>query len=432
VSSDDINQMKADLGRMLAEMREAQECTQLDLITERHVHTSRSSIANVETGRQFPGESFWAECDQALDAGGALLAEYRKVAAAIRERKRIKRLAGPRRLDRAPVPQSRTALPQPRVHYPGERPVQARSAHRLQGSQLDAAIGHLAGQWHALVRTDNLFGPHHALASVHQQLSILGSLLEYAAGGPRRDALSLAAKYAESAAWLHEDTADMGTAQHWTRQALEWATEAGDHAMVSWVMFRRSQQATTIGNAAQAVSFALAAQRHEGALGGPARAAALQQEAQGHALAGNERACHERLDAAHASAAPMDTDRDGRIGHGDFCTSTYIEVQRANCWLTLRRPHLALPILEQAVREVPDAYRRDRAQAQVRLARAYAALGQYDGAAALSASTLQIAREAGSDRSLSEAVSVARSVVAACDTVAAGDLLDLLDDVERS
>lgn len=430
MSSDDINQMKADLGRMLAELREAQECTQQDLITERHVHTSRSSIANVETGRQFPGERFWAECDQALDAGGALLAEYRRVAAAIRERKRVERLLGRRRPDRTPLPPVR--IVSQRVHHPDARPDQVRPAHQLQGSQLDAAIEHLADQWHALVRTDNLFGPHHALASVHQQLSILSSLLEYAAGGPRRDALSLAAKYAESAAWLHEDTADMGTAQHWTRQALEWATEAGDHAMVSWVMFRRSQQATTIGNAAQAVSFALAAQRHEGALGGPARAAALQQEAQGHALAGNEHACHERLDAAHATAALPDTDRDGRTGHGDFCTSTYIEVQRANCWLTLGRPHRAVPILEQAVREVPDAYRRDRAQAQVRLARAYAALGQYDGAAALSASTLQIAREAGSDRTLNEAVSVARSVVAACDTAAAGDLLGLLDDVERS
>jgi tetratricopeptide (TPR) repeat protein len=429
MSSDDINRMKADLGRMLAELREAQGCTQQDLIAVRQVHTSRSSIANVETGRQFPGEPFWTECDQALDAGGALLAEYRKVAAVIRERKRIERVAAPRRLDRAPVPQSRAALPQQRVHYQGERPVQARAAHRLQGAQLDAAIAHLASQWHALVRTDNLFGPRHAIASVHQQLSILNSLVEYAAGRPRREALSLAAKYAESAAWLHEDTADMRAAQHWTRQALEWATEAGDHAMVSWVMFRRSQQATTIGNAAQAVSFALAAQRHEG-LGGPALAAALQQEAHGYALAGNERACHQRLDAAHVSAAPMDTDRDGRTGHGDFCTSTYIEVQRANCWLMLRRPHLAVPILEQAMTQIPDAYRRDRAQAQVRLARAYAALGQYDGAAALSASTLRIAREAGSDRTLGEAVSSARSVVAACDTSAASDLLDLLADVD--
>ncbi|MFI9485366.1 helix-turn-helix domain-containing protein [Promicromonospora sp. NPDC052451] len=75
--------MKADLGLMLADLRDAKGWSQQQLITEGQVRSSRSSIANTETGRQFPDERFWAECDRALGAQGELLAAYHKVNEAI-------------------------------------------------------------------------------------------------------------------------------------------------------------------------------------------------------------------------------------------------------------------------------------------------------------------------------------------------------------
>ncbi len=426
--------MKADLGLTLASLREAKGWTQHQLITEGEVRTSRSTVANTETGRQFPDERFWTECDQALDAEGTLLAAYRQVNAAETTQKQQEAQAARQRLEDqrrswidASQPEAEPDLS--RGFNAANASIAASSAglRNLHGSQFDTAIEHLKEMWHTLVRTDNLFGPRQALASVQQQILILDSLLEYARGNQRHEVLTLASKYAESAAWLHEDTADLGNAENWTRQSLEWATEAGDQAMVSWAMFRRSQQATTRMNGAQTISLAQAAQRYEMSLVGPACAAARQQEAQGYALAGSERECQQRLDEAHEFAASPNTKRDGRTGHGDFCTPSYIEVQRANCWLTLGRPDRAIPILERSMTEVPNVYHRDHGQAQIRLSKAYAGVGQYDAAAAQAASAFRIARSLGSTRMLIEAVSVARLITSECDAPAVSDLLAVVE-----
>ncbi|MFF3755338.1 hypothetical protein ACFYYH_33675 [Streptomyces sp. NPDC002018] len=281
---------------------------------------------------------------------------------------------------------------------------------KLDASRIEAATAHLQEMWHALVQADNLFGPRHALASVRQQLSILESILEYARGAQRSELLRLAAQYAESAAWLHEDSSDIQTAAQWTSRAMEWAHESGDQAMVTWTLFRRSQQATTRKNAAQTVSLAQAAQRNESSLTSPMRAAAIQQEAHGYALDADEVACHNRLDEAHEFAASPDTKGDARTGHGDFCTASYIEIQRATCWLTLGRPDLAVPVFETALNELPDAYQRDRGLAQARLALAYAGIREYDSSAAQAASALRIARSSGSIRTMRETVSAVNAL----------------------
>ncbi|MDH6626262.1 tetratricopeptide (TPR) repeat protein [Streptomyces sp. LBL] len=275
---------------------------------------------------------------------------------------------------------------------------------KLDPTRIEAAIEHLRDMWHSLVRADNLFGPRHALTAVRQQLFILESLLAYARGAQRSELLRLAAQYAESAAWLHEDSADMSNATKWTSQAMEWATEAGDQSMVTWTLFRRSQQATTKRNAAQVISLAQAAQRNSSTLTRPMRAAAIQQEAHGYALDADEVSCHTRLDDAHDFAASPDTKGDARSGHGDFCTASYIEIQRANCWLTLGRPDLAVPLFETALDELPNSYQRDRGLAQARLALAYAGIREYDSAAAQATSALSIARSSGSLRTMHETV----------------------------
>ncbi|GAB4001308.1 hypothetical protein GCM10029992_36430 [Glycomyces albus] len=94
----DIARMKTDLGLMLADLRDAKGWSQQQLIDEGEVRTSRSTVANTETSRQFPDEKFWAECDQALDAEGELLAAYRQVNNAISVRKQHEAQAARARL----------------------------------------------------------------------------------------------------------------------------------------------------------------------------------------------------------------------------------------------------------------------------------------------------------------------------------------------
>ncbi|WP_247614958.1 hypothetical protein [Streptomyces tagetis] len=299
---------------------------------------------------------------------------------------------------------------------------------KLDATRIEAAIEHLRDMWHSLVRADNLFGPRHALTSVRQQLSILESLLEYTRGTQRSELLRLAAQYAESAAWLYEDSADMPNATRWTSQAMEWATESGDQPMLTWTLFRKSQQATTKKNAAQAISLAQAAQRNSTALTRPMRAAAIQQEAQGYALDADEVSCHTRLDDAHDFAASPDTKGDARAGHGDFCTASYIEIQRANCWLTLGRPDRAVPLFEAALDELPDAYQRDRGLAQARLALAYVGTREYDSAAAKAASALSIARSSGSLRTMHETVSAINALGEVHTSQAVSQLFDTIEE----
>ncbi|WP_327236894.1 hypothetical protein OG349_26055 [Streptomyces sp. NBC_01317] len=299
---------------------------------------------------------------------------------------------------------------------------------KFDASRIEAATEHLRDMWHSLVRADNLFGPRHALTAVRQQLSILESLLEQAGGAQRSELLRLAAQYAESAAWLHEDSADIQSATKWTSQAMEWATESGDQAMVTWTLFRKSQQATTKKSAAQTISLAQAAQRNSPALTRPMRAAAIQQEAHGYALDGDEVSCHARLDNAHDFAASPDTKGDARTGHGDFCTASYIEIQRANCWLTLGRPDLAVPLFETALDKLPDAYERDRGLTRARLALAYAKIREYDSAAAQAASALSMARSSGSLRTMHESVSAVNTLGEVHTSQAVSQLFDTIKE----
>ncbi|MGW5349456.1 hypothetical protein ACWERV_02915 [Streptomyces sp. NPDC004031] len=295
-------------------------------------------------------------------------------------------------------------------------------------AHMEAATEHLREMWHSLVRADNLFGPRHALAAVRQQLHLLDHLLKQARGEQRAELLRLAARYAESAAWLHEDSADLPNASAWTGQAMEWATESGDQAMVAWTLFRKSQQATTRGNATQTVGFAQAVLRNEPVLTPSMRASALQQEARGHALDGDERACHSRLDEAHTYAASRTTKGDARSGHGDFCTSGYIEVQRANCWLELGRPDLAVPVFERTLDDIPDAYQRDKGFAQARLAKAYAEVGRYEESAASAATALAVARTSGSLRTMHETVAAVNMLGVAHTSPAVTMLFDTISD----
>jgi tetratricopeptide (TPR) repeat protein len=298
----------------------------------------------------------------------------------------------------------------------------------LDGTRVAAAVDHLKDMWHALVKADNLFGPRHALISLQQQLSIIDSLLGCSRGVQRLEILRLAAQYAESASWLYEDSADMKSAARWASQAMEWAIEAGDQVMVTWTLFRRSQQATTTGNAAQAIGLAQAAQRNEAALTAPMRAAAMQQEAHGYALDGEEISCHRRLDEAHTFAASPDAKGDARSGHRDFCTPSYIEARRGNCWLDLLRPDLAIPVFQTALAGLPDVYQRDRGFTQARLALAYVGVQEYEEAANQAASALSVARSSGSLRTLSEAVSAVNAIGAVHNSPAVSDLFDTIKD----
>ncbi|KAB7835494.1 hypothetical protein [Streptomyces mobaraensis] len=307
------------------------------------------------------------------------------------DRRRFLLVGGAAALPLAPGPASDSTPAPPRLD-------------QMTPEQIDAVLIHVREMWHMLVQSDNLLGPRHALDGVRQYQAILQELLDCALPPLREEVLPLASRYAESAAWLHEDCADTESAVYWTQQATGWAVEAGDETMTAWTLFRRAQQATAAGNAAQTISLSRAAQRYDRILTAQMRAAALQQEAHGYALAGDELTCHRLLDQAVAFASEPGRAGDGRSGHGDFATPAYLEAQRAHCWLLLKRPDRAAPLLSTALTELPEVYRRDRGLLYARLATAHAHNGDIDQAVEQGHLALAVARGSGSARTLHETI----------------------------
>lgn len=337
----------------------------------RRVPCNPGYLSNVRNGKKWPSRPITVRLDELLDAGGALVAFA----------------VGQRPSGGRPASSALDEVTRVRLSV-------------MSGAQLDELAGHLAGQWHALVKTDNLLGPRHALGAVRSHLGVIEALLRVVRPPARQRVLRLAARYAESAAWLHEDSGDLPAAQYWTGRAMEWALEGGDRLMVAWTLFRRSQQAMASGNAAQIGGLAAAARREADGIGGPAMAAILQQEAHAHALDGAEGDCHRALDRAHVLAASADDPGDASSGHGSFCTPAYLEMQRGVCWLTLGRPAQAVAALEAAIESLPAVYRRDRGVALSRQAAGFAALGEPARAAATALKAVGIAHDCGSGRIL--------------------------------
>lgn len=287
-------------------------------------------------------------------------------------------------------------------------------------------VEHLTDLWHLLVRTDNLLGPRVALPAVEQQARLIEDVLPSARGTVRQSLLRLGSWYAESASWLCEDAGRLPAASPWLTRATEWAHESGDQVMLAWTLFRRSQHAHAHRDAAAVVGLARAACRDSGDLALAIRAAALQQEAHGHALDGDEIACHRALDAAAAIAASPEQDGDARSGHGEFCTATYIEIQRGACWLELGHPVRAAAILRHAIGELPTVYRRDRGVYLARLAGALAARGEPDEAVEVALDSLSMARRTGSGRALEHVREVDRLLSRSAPSASALRLRDAL------
>jgi hypothetical protein len=207
---------------------------------------------------------------------------------------------------------------------------------------------------------------------------------------------------------------------------MEWACEAGDDRLLAWTLFRRSQQATYRADAASVIGLSQAARRNDAALSPPTRAAISQQEAQGYALDGNEAMTQRLLDESHQWAA-ADTAGDAREGHGSFCTSSYIEVQRAACALRLGKPHQAVEVYSRALPTLPGVYRRDRGVALSWCSLAHIEVGQPEQAASAASDALQIALSVGSQRTLHKVQAMGRRLETYRKLAPVGSFLDELN-----
>jgi transcriptional regulator with XRE-family HTH domain/tetratricopeptide (TPR) repeat protein len=259
---------------------------------------------------------------------------------------------------------------------------------------------HLTRAFPELSTEDWLLGPHQVLGTVGGHLDLVQQLLPNIAGAKRVCLLQVGARYAEFASWLNQDSGNARAATHWADRAMEWAQEAGNPLMVSYVLVRKADQAAATRDAARTIGLAQSALQHRRRLTSRGRAVALQQLAVGYALAGNEVACQRALDSAAQLAER--SQQAGDEGPGRYCTPAYVEIQRAATWIELGRPEQAIDLFEDSLATLPSVHRRDSGVYLARLASAYALIGSPDISVRKGWQALTVAHATGSRRITTE------------------------------
>ena len=178
-------------------------------------HSSKSHIADLESGRRFPSMPVAMALDKALGANGELLA-----------------LADRRQRDVVWPAASMDALP----------PVEAILADPRRFVDGDV-VKELRVQLEASKADDGAFGPFAALPRVHAVLAAVQHSVREVRPQIRRQLLAVGAEAAEFVGWLYRDLGNLSTATYWYDRAIEWAQEADDGPMQGYVLLRKSQLA---------------------------------------------------------------------------------------------------------------------------------------------------------------------------------------------
>lgn len=366
--SDQRARLSLSLGGIARRMHQAAEQE-----GNRHCGATRQTIHQIERGRiPHPDALRWLAAALELPLG--------QVTAAAREQ----------RMNRRQLLQATSALGLA-LWAPDEasRLTRSRAVQRLSAREV---VGYLGRVFPEFSTADWLLGSHAVLPAIPRHLATIEQLLADATGPDRVEVLGVAARWAEFAAWLYQDAGQLQAAAGWADRALAWAEEANDETMVAYTLARQADLAADRHDAAATVGLAQAALRRP--IPPRVRAVALQQQASGHALAGEEAAAFRALDRALEEATRGDE------GPGRYCTPGYVEMQRAACWLRFGHVDQAIAAFEHELVRLPAVHRRDRGRYLARLATAYTAIGNHTQASVTAAEARAVARATGSKRIL--------------------------------
>lgn len=221
-------------------------------------HYGKSYLHSFETGARVPSRDAAGRLDQALGAGGALLALV--------------------------------AVDDPLAY--------AADLRRVDRAAVDRLAARLAEARHL----DDVVGSAPMVPVAERELELLAGLLRDARGPARQSLVAVAGQWAEFAGWVSLATRRWGRAARWLDTALMWSVEAGDQELAATVLSFRGHGAWLAGEYGPMLGLTAAAMRDRGVFIGQ-RAYDHFQLARGLAQVGQRREAVETLAAGVDLAA---------------------------------------------------------------------------------------------------------------------------------
>ncbi|MET7951085.1 helix-turn-helix transcriptional regulator [Micromonospora sp. NPDC005324] len=176
-----ISTARRALGRRLAHLRKAAGLTQHGLAAL--VRYARSSIASIETGRQYPERTFWNRCDTILQTGGALSAEYDRITELDLHRQR------------AQVRPADAAAASPAVLWEPEQCITARRSALIGTTDDDARLTHLEHEVQRAISDRERVAPSTLVARLRPLRASVDELMAAQQHPPQRARLYTAAAH---------------------------------------------------------------------------------------------------------------------------------------------------------------------------------------------------------------------------------------------
>ncbi len=340
-------------------------------------HYSKSQLSKIENGVRPPTVEFARRCDTALGARGELAALVPARAPAS---------------SAAAAPQDATVAVSP-ADPGGFDPWLGGLSAAAEAAAAGATGGEVVPGLATLEATFQLVREFGRSASPGSVLPLAVALLQAirseslsAGGGDRARLLRLGARVAMFTGWMAQEAGDDQAAARWSDLAAGLAEADGDTSFAQYTRIRKALIALYRGDAGRAVALAAATRTQPGA-GPRVRGLAAQREAQGYALAGDERACMATLEtaASFGSAAAAGSDESW---FGSAAVPDMTELVVGWCLFDLGRLAEAEASLAAGLRDVPEGAHRARARFATRQALAQAASRDLDRACDTMARTL--------------------------------------------
>jgi hypothetical protein len=262
----------SDFGEELTRRMQAREVGVRELA--RCSGYSHGHISDLRSGRKLPSPEAAQDLDDALDAGGALMA--------LVSRRQV--LAGAAAIGGAPL---LGTLDTERLAWAQAHP------RRIDQAAVDSLAGVLAAQR----RAEDALGSAAMVKPVMAQLTAIEDLAAEARGPVRHAVVDAATQWSQFAAWLHTSVRDFSAARALWRGTLELAVEVDDATMIATVLRFRAYMAWLAGEPGPVIGLAQAAQRDPRAAVSQ-RAFSASLEARGHAMTGDEQATERKLGEA--------------------------------------------------------------------------------------------------------------------------------------